>query len=269
MEQPILFILLPFSSRNQSIQVFKGDPDVATKLDTTKKLVLIVHGYTDNKDRRWIRRMIRDIPLYTDSNTCVVDWSKVATTQYTLAVAHLNRVGETIGDFLISLESQFPLDRVSIVGHSLGAHIAGAAGARTGSKIDAIFGLDPAHPLVTIPMRPTSERLDPSDAQFVQVLHTTSGIAGTPFNIGHQDWYADDGRTPQKGCEPGLIMFDPTALASVSLLCSHMRALEIFRFALDRGNQFKNSAGDDVYGYWSRRSPGVFQFPTKRDRPYV
>lgn len=251
--------------------MFKNDEELALKLDTTKKLTLIIHGYTDNKNRHWIKRMARDIASWTNSNACVVDWSKLATTDYLLAAGHVNKVGEEIGDFLLSIQQHIPLDRVSLLGHSLGAHIAGAAGARTGSQVDAIFGIDPAHPFITIPMRPATERLDPSDAKFVQVIHTTSGTFGTPFNIGHQDWFADGGKAPQKGCEPGLIIFDRNALAPISVVCSHLRALEIFRFALDPANQFKPSSQEqnDIYGYWSKRTPGVFDFPTVRNRPYV
>lgn len=249
--------------------MFKNDADLIHKLDTSKKLTLIVHGYTDNKDRHWIRRMVRDIPQWTDSNACIVDWSKLATTWYGIATDHLKKVGDVIGDFILSLQTHIPLNRVSIVGHSLGAHVAGDAGARTGGRIDAIFGIDPAHPLITIPMRPVTERLDPSDAQFVQVIHTSSGTLGTPFNIGHQDWYADNGKAPQRGCEPGVILFDPNALAPISIVCSHLRGLEIFRFALNPANTFKAVVGDDMYGYWSRRKPGVFEIVTQRQRPYV
>lgn len=251
------------------MQVFKNDPEVSLKLDTTKKLVLLIHGFTDNKDRKWVKRMVRDLSFFTDSNTCVVDWSKIASTDYTIASGQVNSVGEEVGDFLLSLQPLIPLERVSIVGHSLGAHVAGAAGARTESRIDAIYGLDPAHPLITVPMRPPSERLDASDAQFVQVLHTTSGTLGTPSNIGHQDWYADNGKTPQKGCEPGAVVFDPLAFAPLSIQCSHMRAFEIFRFALDPRNKFTALYANDIFGYWSRRMPGVFEFPTQRNPPYV
>lgn len=231
--------------------------------------MLIVHGFTDNKNRFWMNRMVRDVAELTDSNACIVDWSRLALIEYTIAAGNVNRVGEEIGDFLLSLNVTIPLENVSIIGHSLGAHIAGAAGTKTYGEIDAIYGIDPAHPLFTFPMRPPSERLDSKDAKFVQVIHTTSGGVGTPFFLGHQDWFADDGKAPQKGCEIGVIALDPNALAPLSLPCSHLRALEIFRFALDQKNVFKPFVGDDLYGYWSKRKPGVYYFPTVAKRPYV
>lgn len=216
--------------------------------------------------------MVRDLANWTDSNVCIVDWSKLSTIEYSIAASNVNRVGAHIGNFLLAIQGTFPLSRVSLVGHSLGAHIAGAAGAQTGGLIDAIYGIDPAHPLITIPMRPPSERLDATDAKYVQVIHTSSGTFGTPFNIGTADFHADDGRSPQKGCEPIVIIFNSDAFAPISIACSHVRALEIFRFALNPDNQFKPFPpleNADIYGYWSKRTAGVYYFPTKRARPYV
>lgn len=263
--------IFPFlcSSRPELIQVFPGDSQLAWKLDTSANLTLIIHGFTDNRKRHWINRLVHDLAQLAHTNVCIVDWNKLATIEYTIAVRNVNRVGDHIGEFLLGIQQHIPLDQVSIIGHSLGAHIAGAVGRRAGSQIDSIFGIDPAHPLMTIPLRPEDQRLDPSDAKFVQVLHTTSGTVGTPFNIGHQDWYADEGKSPQKGCEPGQIIFNPDAFSPVSLSCSHIRGLEIFRFALDRNNRFNAVEADDFYGYWSHRTPGVYHFPTTSKRPYV
>lgn len=87
-----------------------------------------------------------------------------------------------------------------MIGHSLGAHTAGYAGEKipnlgqiTGllqkgnSKLIweilnfiHFVGLDPAGPFFRIV--PTYARLDPSDAQFVDVIHTDGGILGDLFS---------------------------------------------------------------------------------------
>lgn len=61
-----------------------------------------------------------------------------------------------------------------LIGHSLGSHISGYAGEHLKSsgygKLGRISGLDPAEPLFQ--SMPEFVRLDPSDAEFVDVIHT-------------------------------------------------------------------------------------------------
>lgn len=58
---------------------------------------------------------------------------------------------------------------VHIIGHSLGAHTAGYAGERI-DKLGRITGLDPAEPYFQ--GMPEQVRLDPNDADLVDVIHT-------------------------------------------------------------------------------------------------
>jgi len=66
------------------------------------------------------------------------------------------------------------VDDFHIIGHSLGAHIAGYAGekliALNRGKLGRISALDPAQPLFQD--MPMFVRLDPGDAEFVDVIHT-------------------------------------------------------------------------------------------------
>ena len=61
-----------------------------------------------------------------------------------------------------------------IIGHSLGAHIAGYTGEKLidleQGKLGRITALDPAQPLFQD--MPEFVRLDPGDAEFVDVIHT-------------------------------------------------------------------------------------------------
>lgn len=116
-------------------------------------------------------------------------------------------------------------------------------------------------------MKDISERLDPTDAQFVQTVHTSKGVYGTPYNIGHQDWYSDGGYAYQKGCVP--MSLSDSQLAPIGVACSHIRANEIHRYALNPDNKFWNEDKSDFYGYHSRRIPGVHYFVTKEEPPFV
>lgn len=59
---------------------------------------------------------------------------------------------------------------VHLIGHSLGAHTAGYAGEKLEGAIGRITGLDPAEPYFQ--GMPSHLRLDYTDAQLVDVIHT-------------------------------------------------------------------------------------------------
>lgn len=98
------------------------------------------------------------------------------------------------------------LDRFHMIGHSLGAHLAGYAGytlqREFGLTLGRITGLDPAEPLFT-DTEPLV-RLDRSDAHFVDVVHTDAttlamGGLGMRAAIGHVDFYPNGGSN-NPGC---------------------------------------------------------------------
>lgn len=83
----------------------------------------------------------------------VVDWGMGAHTNYLNAVRNrAPEVGGVAASLVKYLESRHAVDtgQVYIIGHSLGAHVAGFAGKRLnvngGPKLGAIVGLDPANP---------------------------------------------------------------------------------------------------------------------------
>lgn len=61
-------------------------------------------------------------------------------------------------------------------------------------------GLEPAGLLYESEVTDPSRRLDPSDADFVDVIHTSNNY-GITFSVGHVDFYPNGGQAPQPGCE--------------------------------------------------------------------
>lgn len=115
-------------------------------------------------------------------------------------------VGLTVAGIIKSMENlrpkQFTRRNVTLAGYSLGAHAAGYAGAMLNGEVEQIIGLDPAGPLFTLPAVVSPDfRLDPTDAEFVQVLHTSGGTLGTSVKSGHADFYPNGGRAPQRHCQ--------------------------------------------------------------------
>lgn len=77
-------------------------------------------------------------------------------------------------------------NKIILIGHSLGAHVAGVAGKRiqqlTGTAIGRIIALDPAGPCFINVSR--DNRLDRNDAVHVDVIHTNGGILGLKEPVG-------------------------------------------------------------------------------------
>lgn len=74
---------------------------------------------------------------------------------------------------------------LTLVGHSLGAHLAGCAAKKlkTNEKIGMIIGLDPA--AVGFDFAERGTRLTDSDADYVQVIHTDITTFGMARPMGH------------------------------------------------------------------------------------
>lgn len=96
------------------------------------------------------------------------------------------KVAQKLADLIEALVgSGMSLTNLSLVGHSLGAHIAGCAAKRlnTDEKIDSIIGLDPAAIGFTFSER--ENRLSDTDAEYVQVIHTDIKKFGMDKPMGH------------------------------------------------------------------------------------
>ena len=145
-------------------------------------------------------------------NVFVVNWSKIAFLSYRAAASAVPDVGNLVAKFIEELMSEYDLSpiRFRLIGHGMGAHIAGAAGKFLGGKVAVIIGLDPSGPLFTV--SDTDSRLDPSDARFVAVIHTNSELLGMHSSLGHADYYVNSG-VRQPGCGPDVFGH-----------CSHDRA---------------------------------------------
>nr|CAH7728372.1 unnamed protein product [Callosobruchus chinensis] len=60
------------------------------------------------------------------------------------------------------------------------------------------MGLDPAGPFFTV--KNLDNRLDSTDAKFVQVVHTNDGFLGFSGQLGHADYYPNGGKTQPGDC---------------------------------------------------------------------
>ncbi|XP_046666900.1 pancreatic triacylglycerol lipase-like [Homalodisca vitripennis] len=138
--------------------------------------------------------------LAEDLNIIAVNWARMAQTFYPLSRSAVSPVGRYTAKFVdfLALEMGVSPASVHLLGHSLGAHIAGVVGESvTFGNISRITGLDPAAPLFGSDPK---GRLDPTDAQFVDVIHSAGGYIGYYNPCGHIDFYPNGGVPIQPGC---------------------------------------------------------------------
>ncbi|XP_075226062.1 pancreatic triacylglycerol lipase-like [Lycorma delicatula] len=192
------------------------DSIINSHLDIFKEIKIIIHGWR-NHGNSTLNRSIRNAYLtVSDVNVISVDWEQLSRKPYPVARLLVRNLGDKIArmvDFFVKLG--VPLQNIHLIGHSLGAHIAGIAGQKilTGN-LSRITGLDPAGPLF---YSNNEGRLDESDAQFVDVIHTSGLCLGYFAPVGHVDFYPNRGIPVQPGC--GL---------DVIGRCSHQRSYWLY-----------------------------------------
>lgn len=161
-----------FSKRNPNAAFAFKSNDVSAIQNSafvaSKPTVFVIHGWQANHNSE-ISAKIKDAILSTaDVNVFLVDWSFYARQLYITAQAAVQPVGRYVAAFVQLLQGKgLNVGNVKMVGHSLGAHVAGNAGTALGGKVNTITGLDPAGPLFTAFNK--KKRLSTSDAQFVEV----------------------------------------------------------------------------------------------------
>eukprot|EP00057_Strongylocentrotus_purpuratus_P010542 XP_011665016.1 PREDICTED: inactive pancreatic lipase-related protein 1-like [Strongylocentrotus purpuratus] len=210
----------------------KGGVDVTNLLNppfnSSRNTKILIPGFTnDVLDEKWDQ--LKEVLLDEGNNVIMVNWSQAANlTNYAQARADARVVGfqvaKVMSDIVDNTDAGY--DQMHLIGGGMGAHVAGYAGS-TGEKVARITGLDPAGgETVTFGLTEGSSRgqqcrLDISDAEFVDVIHTNArsgldgGYIGLQNELGHQDFYVNDGIN-QLGCEEG------------DEFCNHARALDYF-----------------------------------------
>lgn len=185
-------------------------PEPPSWLNMSHPMKMIIHGYGGYVDYN-ATRMIRTAYLNgRDLNIIVVDWGKLARLPcYPSAVINTKQAGECTAALLRNLEMRqrlmtiesenksgsFQIKNIHAIGFSLGAHVAGFASnaveEAAGHKFRRITALDPALPFFATPLK--DWKLDKTDADFVDVIHTNGGVFGKVENCGHVDFYVNGG----------------------------------------------------------------------------
>ncbi|XP_068626109.1 pancreatic lipase-related protein 2-like [Battus philenor] len=172
-----------------------------------------------------------------DTNIIMVEAQRLeAGPWYITAAENTWYIGQYAARFIDYLVSRgLKLSNTHLIGHSLGAQSAGVAGgALTSGQVARITALDPALPLFD--KVSLEQRLDPSDAEFVDVIHTDMGIFGFPGPVGHADFYPNGGKSPQPGCNLEVVLTQQLLLNK--FFCSHWRSYMFYAESVVRPESF-------------------------------
>ncbi|XP_066995673.1 lipase member H-A [Anabrus simplex] len=232
-ESSVRFIL--FTRSNPSDGVLVDVDEVPPIFNTSHPTKVLIHGYNSGME---VLFDIRDAYLANgDYNVIMLDWNKISLSPcYPTAVYNARFVGKCSAQMIQRLRGMGAED-IHLVGFSLGAHVTGfTANHLRPYKLPRITGLDPAMPLfVTVPK---DGKLDATDAQFVDVMHTNAFFQGKAEQMGQVDIYMNGG-VDQPGC----------AFESSFLSCNHHRAVAYFTESIK---------GDT--GLWAWKCRGLLQY---------
>ncbi|BFZ16540.1 hypothetical protein BsWGS_19579 [Bradybaena similaris] len=196
----------------------------------------VVHGFLDNVNiSPWMLQMKDELLTHGDYNVVIVDWSGGNLPPYGQASSNCRVVGAQIAAVINQLikSTEASPSSFHVIGHSLGSHVSGYAGEKV-PGLGRITGLDPAGPYFenTDPV----VRLDPSDAVFVDTIHSDAKNLlqlgfGMKEAVGHSDFYPNLGHD-QPGCtrDPITNIIENGLVQGVEeeAACNHLRSIKFF-----------------------------------------
>nr|KAF7420604.1 hypothetical protein H0235_010901 [Vespula pensylvanica] len=203
---------------------------VYLKSELSDKIVFLIHGFLSSANNTNYKDM-SDKLLDKNMSVFSIDWKKGACNGgaslleyagYFKAVENTREVGRYVANFtkILVEEYKIPLANILLIGHSLGAQVAGFAGKalqKLIGKYYQIVGLDPAGPFFNL--NSCSQRICETDARYVQIIHSSVPL-GTERTLGTIDFYMNNGIF-QPGC-------------NVDASCSHTKAVLYFTECINR-----------------------------------
>ncbi|XP_026761137.1 lipase member H-B-like [Galleria mellonella] len=182
-------------------------------------LIIYIPGWwntpTDESSEALVTALLHKNPI-----VLVVDTRPIFRRGYIASASRVKALAHLLHSFITKVHQQgYPLSSIHLIGFSLGAHVAGMTGKLVQrslhGRLGRIIALDPARPCF---MRPSDYRLNRSDADFVQVVHSSAGVLGLEQPVGDADIYVNGVSVKQPECRD----------RSITLECDHAQAWRLY-----------------------------------------
>lgn len=172
---------------------------------------IIIHGFGGGRNLSPSPDLREAYFSIGDYNIIIVDYGSAVREPCLSQMEWAPRFGALCISQLVKYLGRHPRgvrpDNMHFIGYSVGAHIAGLVAnylKPSEGKLGRITALDPT--IFFHAASNNSRDLDPSDAHFVDVLHTGAGILGQWHSSGHADFYVNGG-TRQPACIGSATLF--------------------------------------------------------------
>ncbi|ODM91206.1 Phospholipase A1 2 [Orchesella cincta] len=233
------FVYYPTASNGVEIVYNNTSSLQASNLKAGTQTIIVIDGFLSNLTTP-MSQSVKNAYVSNRGdqvNVIVLDYGRLSgsgqdlsnplntASSYLIVMNNVQPIGERVADFInfLRVNKQIQFSDVTVIGHSLGAHVAGNVGksAKTNynQELPRIAGLDPAGPLYSLQLIP-SLRLDRNDAAFVDVYHTNRGELGIIDDIGQANFYVNYGSS-----QPGCTVQDITGTKGY---CSHSYSWKFF-----------------------------------------
>ncbi|XP_052129087.1 pancreatic triacylglycerol lipase-like [Frankliniella occidentalis] len=222
----------------------------------SKQTVLYIHGALQSPSDVSSQTVTNALKKTGRYNLVLIDWSQYTTNsngkgQFKTNFGNMSAVSERAGRSVKALvQAGLPLNSLWVVAHSMGAQMAAFVSRALDRKVPRLTALDPAGakaPFLGFP------HLVREDALFVDVIHTDAGTTfdtrGYDGDCGHIDFWPNNGRAIQPGCENVKgDQFEPGR-------CSHAQSYRYFAESILSPEAFPAVQCNTWAGFKSKKCP--------------
>ena len=163
-----------------------------------KKTYIVIHGFQSGANEQWVKNIEEQLALRDpDANVVALDWlDNGKGKSYVTAANKTVSAGKQLAQYLEA--NNIDPSNVTLIGHSLGAHVAGFASqfckSFFGKGVSEIIALDPAGVRIATILEKFG--LNKECAERVEVIHTNYTL-GTKENLGHLDIHVNPNELTQ------------------------------------------------------------------------